>query len=113
METINVVGIFSDSFWYIAPILVTLTTTVTGFLNQLFKVQNSAVKQILSWVVASLLSIAAWALNLIAFGNPTWLGVVALCVVTGLSRNGFYDIKTIKNFIKSWFPDKVTVKKED
>ena len=113
METINVVGIFSESFWYIAPILVTLTTTVTGFLNQLFKVQSNAVKQILSWVVASLLSVGAWLLKLVLFGNPTWLGVVALCVVTGLSSNGFYDIKTIKNFIKSWFPDEVTVKKEN
>ena len=106
---VNVVGIFSEAFWYIAPILVTLTTAVTGFVNQLFKIEKNWLKQTLAWVFASLFSVAAWALKLIAFGNPVWLGVVALCVVTGLSSNGFYDIKTIKNFIKSWFPDKVTV----
>lgn len=113
METINVVGIFSDSFWYIAPILVTLTTTITGFVNQLLKVQNDTVKQVLSWVVASGVSVAAWALKLIAFGSPAWVGVVALCVVTGLSSNGLYDISTIKRFIKSWFPDKVIIQKEN
>ena len=113
METINVAGIFSESFWYIAPLIVTLTTAIAGFINQQFKVQNNTVKQVIAWALASLLSVAAWLLKFIAFGSPVWVGVVALCVVTGLSSNGFYDINVIKKFVKSWFPDKVTVQKED
>jgi hypothetical protein len=57
-------------------------------------------------VVASGLSVGSWALNIIAFGNPVWLGIVALCIVVGLSSNGFYDIPTIKNFIDTWFKTK-------
>lgn len=95
-------GIFSEAFWYIAPILVALTTMLTGAINRRFQVKGEA-KQILSWVVGSAFSVSAWALGFIGFGAPTWLGVVCLCVVVGLSSNGFYDIPTIKNFINSWY----------
>ena len=104
METL--IGIFSESFWYIAPILVALTTAVAGLINQGFKVKPAWVKQIISWVIGSGASVGAWALKLIAFGNPVWLGVVCLCVVVGLASNGFYDIPTIKNWINTWFVKK-------
>ena len=101
-----IVGIFSTSFWYIAPILVSLTTALSGVINQGLNVNNAWVKQLISWLVGSGLSVGAWALKLLAFGNPVWLGVVCLCVVVGLASNGFYDIPTIKNFIQSWFTKK-------
>ena len=78
MDIIN--GIFSEAFWWIAPILMTLTVALAG-----------------------VLSVGAWALKLIAFGDPVWLGVVCLCVVVGLSSNGVYDIPAIKAFVDSWF----------
>ena len=112
MEIVNVSGIFSDAFWYIAPIIVTIATAVAGFFNQVFKVQNNSVKQVIAWVVASVLSVLSWLFGFISFGTPVWVGVVALCVVTGLSSNGFYDISVIKKFVKSWFPDSATVKIE-
>ena len=99
MDTI--IGIFSESFWYIAPILVALTTTVAGLINQGFKVKQAWVKQIISWVIGSGFSVGAWVLKLITFGNPVWLGIVCLCVVIGLASNGFYDIPTIKNWINA------------
>lgn len=108
MDTvINVAGIFSDAFWYIAPAIVTVTTAVAGFINQLFNVQKNSVKQAIAWGVAAVLSVLSWLIGLISFGTPTWVGVVALCVVTGLSSNGFYDIKAVKKFVKTWFPSKV------
>ena len=70
-------GIFSESFWWVAPILMTLTVAISGVIN-------------------------GW-LKLVTFGDPVWLGVVALCVVVGLSSNGLYDIPTIKAFVDSWF----------
>lgn len=112
MEIVNVSGIFSDAFWYVAPVIVTVTTAVAGFLNQVFKVQNNTVKQVIAWAVASVLSVLSWLVGLISFGTPVWVGVVALCVATGLSSNGFYDISVIKKFVKSWFPDSATVKIE-
>lgn len=99
----NIIGIFSESFWYIAPMLMTVTVALSGLINQGFKINKSWLKQLISWVIGAGLSVAAWALNLITFGDPVWLGVVALAVVVGLSSNGLYDIPTIKNWINSWF----------
>ena len=104
METI--IGIFSTSFWYIAPILVALTTSLAGVINQGFKIEKAWLKQLISWVIGSGLSVGAWALKVLTFGNPVWLGIVCLCVVVGLASNGFYDIPTIKNFVNSWFVKK-------
>ena len=104
MEVIQ--GIFSEAFWYIAPILVTATTFLAGLINQgLARVCNMPgwVKQLVSWGVGAGLSCAAWGLGVITFGAPVWLGVVALCVVVGLSSNGIYDISFIKNWIEKWF----------
>ena len=104
METM--VGIFSESFWYVAPILVALTTGLCGLINQSIKIEKSLIKQIISWVIGAGFSVGAWGLKVITFGNPVWLGVVCLCVVVGLASNGFYDIPTIKNWINSWFVKK-------
>lgn len=95
-------GIFSESFWWVAPILMTLTVAITGVINGWLKLEGF-VEQIVSWAVGSGLAVGAWALKLVTFGDPVWLGVVALCVVVGLSSNGLYDIPTIKAFVDSWF----------
>jgi hypothetical protein len=101
MEIIN--GIFSESFWWVAPILVTMTTALAGLINQGFKVPYAWLKQLISWVLGAGLSCGAWGLKLITFGDPVWLGVVSLCLVVGLAANGFYDIPTIKKWISTWF----------
>ena len=103
-----IVGIFSESFWWVAPILATLTVALAGVINNLFKITKGIWPQLVAWVVGSALSVAAWALKLIAFGDPVWLGVVCLCVVVGLSSNGIYDIPTIKNFVDNMFKKKET-----
>ena len=107
METL--VGIFSESFWYVAPILVTITTTLSGLLNQGLQKEwdvPSWFKQLVSWVFGAELSVAAWRLKVITFGNPVWLGVIALAIVVGLSSNGIYDIPFIKSWIAKWFVKK-------
>ena len=101
MEIIK--GIFSENFWWIAPILMSITVAITGVINGAFKIVKGMWPQLVSWVVGSLLSVGAWAIKLIEFGDPVWLGVVALCVVVGLSSNGVYDIPSIKAFVDSWF----------
>ena len=101
MEIIK--GIFSESFWYIAPMLMALTVALAGVINGAFKITKGMWPQIVAWVVGALLSVAAWALQLIKFGEPVWLGVVMLAVVVGLSSNGVYDIPTIKAFVDKWF----------
>lgn len=102
----NIIGIFSESFWYIAPILMTITVTFSGFINKACKINKAWVKQLISWIIGAGLSVGAWALKLITFGNPVWLGVVSLAIVVGLSSNGLYDIPSIKNWINSWFVKK-------
>ena len=101
MEIIK--GIFSETFWYIAPLLMTLTVALAGAINGAFKIKKGMWPQIVAWVVGALLAVAAWALQLIEFGEPVWLGVVMLAIVVGLSSNGVYDIPTIKAFVDKWF----------
>lgn len=98
-----VLGIFSESFWWVAPILVTMTTALAGLINQCFKIQQGWLKQLISWVLGGGLSVGAWTIKMITFGDPVWLGVVCLCVVVGLASNGFYDISVIRNWINTWF----------
>lgn len=101
MEIIK--GIFSESFWYIAPLLMAATVSITGVINGAFKIVKGFWPQLISWLVGSALSVVAWALQLVEFGEPVWLGVLMLAIVTGLSSNGVYDIPTIKDFVDRWF----------
>lgn len=101
MEIIK--GIFSESFWYIAPLLMTLTVAIAGVINGAFKITKGMWPQIVAWVVGAGFAVLAWALKLVEFGDPVWLGVVALAVVVGLSSNGIYDIPAIKAFVDKWF----------
>lgn len=101
MEIIK--GIFSESFWYIAPILMAATVALAGIINGMFKINKGMWPQIVAWVIGALLSVAAYYLQMIEFGNPVWLGVVMLAIVVGLSSNGIYDIPTIKAFVDKWF----------
>lgn len=108
MEIIK--GIFSEAFWYIAPLLMSLTVAIAGIINGAFKITKGMWPQLVAWVIGALLAVGAWALKLIEFGQPTWLGVVALAVVVGLSSNGIYDIPTIQAFVDSWFPKRREMK---
>lgn len=99
-------GIFSESFWYMAPILMAATTALAGLINQAFKITKGIWPQVIAWVVGILLSVGAYFAKLVTMGDPQWLGVVMLCIVVGLASNGIYDIPTIKKFIDSWFVKK-------
>lgn len=107
MEVIS--SIFSESFWYVAPILAALTTTLSGLLNQglgkLWTIPGWA-KQLISWVLGIGVTLAAWGVKFVTFGNPVWLGIIALSVVVGLSSNGIYDIPFIRSWVDSWFKGK-------
>lgn len=101
MEIIK--GIFSESFWYIAPLLMSLTVAFAGFINGVCDIRKAIYKQLVAWASGAVFSVAAWVLGLIQFGDPEWLGILMLAIVTGLSSNGIYDIPTIKKFVDSWF----------
>lgn len=101
METIS--GIFSESFWYVAPIIVAITVALAGVINGGFKISKAIWRQVVAWVIGSGLSVGAYFLKLVEMGDPQWLGVVCLCIVVGLASNGVYDIPTIKAWVDSWF----------
>lgn len=107
MEIIT--GIFSENFWWIAPILMSITVVFTGAINNTFNITNAVIKQVISWIIGSLLSVGSWAIKLITFGEPIWLGVIMLCIVVGLSSNGIYDIPSIKKWIDNTFKRRVTI----
>lgn len=91
--------LFTDAFWYYAPILASLTVTLTGAINGRFNITNGIWPQIVSWIVGTVLTVGAWFLGLVPLGEPTWLAIVCLCGVVGLSSNGIYDIPFIKSII--------------
>lgn len=96
---------FNDNFWcYIAPILIMLTTTASSFINQKLKIKKGWLKQVISWLVGSVISILAWAVKIVQFGEPAILGIICLCIIIGLSSNGFYDIPIIRNWLNKFFP---------
>ena len=96
--------IFNDAFWYMAPILVALSTTVTGVINQLFKVANNW-KQPISWFVGAGLACGSIGLGFLGEGIQ-WPSYVAMSIVVGLSSNGIYDIEAIHKCIDGWFTKK-------
>ena len=89
-----------------APILSSITVLIAGAINGKFKIVKGIWPQVVAWAVAALLSVGAWLLEFVHVGEPTWLAVIVLCVVVGLSSNGIYDIPTIKAFIDKMFPDR-------
>ena len=98
--------IFTEAFWYISTLLVTATIALAGVINGALKIKKDALKVLVSWLIAAALTAVTWALHLIEFGDPVWLGFVMLAIIVGLAANRIYSIDTIKAFIKSWFPDK-------
>lgn len=108
----DITGIFSEAFWYIAPILVTMTTFIAGLINQglvekyVPEKHRAWLKQLIAWVLGAGFSCAAWGLKVITFGNPVWLGVICLCAVVGLASNGIYDIPFMRSWIEKWFKPK-------
>lgn len=97
--------LFSTDFWYMASALSTVTVFIAGAINGKFNL-GGFWAQIIAWVVGSLLGVGAWFLNIVTIGEPTWLGVVCLCVVVGLSSNGIYDIPFMQSIIEKLFHEK-------
>lgn len=98
----NLTEIFNDQFWYMAPVLVTLTTLLAGAINQAAKFQSGVLKQVIAWVVGALLSCGSILLGFLG-DCIGWQSYVALSLVVGLSSNGVYDVSVIRNWIGTWF----------
>lgn len=101
-----ITGIFSENYWWIAPILVSGCTSITGVINQAFNIQVKWVKRLISWIIAGILAFLAYYVNAIQFGYPQWIGVVSLGVTVGVAANGIYTIDFIKKWISTWFRSK-------
>ena len=97
-------ALFTEAFWYYAPILASLTVTIAGAINGKFNITNGMWPQIVAWLVGIVLTVGGWFIGLVPLGEPTWLAIVCLCGVVGLSSNGIYDIPFIKNLIDKMLP---------
>lgn len=98
--------LFTTEFWYYAPILSMLTVTIAGAINGKFNITNGFWPQLVAWVTGSILTVCSWYFEIISLGEPTWLAIICLCGVVGLSSNGIYDIPFIKNFIDKFLSNK-------
>jgi hypothetical protein len=95
----DVSTLFTVEFWYYAPILSTLTVALAGAINNKFNITSGIWPQLVAWICGSVLTVGGWLLGLIPLGTPTWLAVVCLCGVVGLSSNGIYDIPFIQSIV--------------
>ena len=96
--------LFTTEFWDYAPILSVLTVTIAGAINGKFDITKGFWPQLVAWITGAVLTVGGWFIGLIPLGEPTWLAVVCLCGVVGLSSNGIYDIPFIKSIIDKLLP---------
>lgn len=85
--------------------------TITEAVNKLFKVDNSTVKLIISWVLSLALAAAGFALQLGFFADcgdvSQWQGWVKACLIgigCGLCANGLYDRNEMWHLLELIFP---------
>lgn len=83
------------------PSIIAGTQTVTAALKGIFKVENSKVNKIISWVVAVLVGLGFVAFNgLSVVTSPIWVNYVfgaAAGLIAGFSSNTLYDMTPIWN----------------
>ena len=97
--------LFTDAFWYFAPILASLTVTIAGAINGKFNITNGIWPQLVAWITGSVLTVGGYFLGFVTcIGEPVWLALICLCGVVGLSSNGIYDIPFIKSIIDKILP---------
>lgn len=100
--------IFTEMFWYIATALVPIVITISECLIKWFMINGTVLKiisgkQLTSWLVAILMSVCVYLFGFLKIEEPIYVGMIALSVVVGLSSNGIYDIKVIKQWVSNWF----------
>lgn len=106
-------ALFTEAFWYYAPILATLTVTIAGAINGKFDITKGIWPQLVAWITGTILTVGGWFIGLVTcIGEPTWLALVCLCGVVGLSSNGIYDIPFIKSIIDKMLPTLIASKKQ-
>jgi hypothetical protein len=81
------------------------TQTLTAAIKGIFKIENSKVNRILSWVIAVLVGVGFVAFNGLAIvSSPIWVnylfGAVA-GVISGIEANGLYDLDSVWAFFNA------------
>ena len=76
----------------LAPIIV----LVTEFIKTNLKISNS---QIISWIVAVVLSGVGWLLKLGMFAGVEWYWILIYGFASGLVANGIFDITIIQGIL--------------
>lgn len=93
----NLITMFSTFVGYVGAIIL-----ITEFINKLFKVENSRVKWIISWVMSIGLAIVGFVLQLGIFADCgtvdqwfAWVKVVLIGVGCAFAANKTYDANEI------------------
>lgn len=97
----NLVDFFNDNFWAAVSLVSLITVPVTSAINIKFNLKKIW-KQITSWGVSLILTVAVYFLGMISIGEPVWLALLLTGIGAGLSANGIYDIPTIRTNITKW-----------
>ena len=87
------------------PSMVVGTQTLTAAIKGIFKIENSKVNRILSWVIAVLVGVGFVAFNGLAIvSSPIWVNYVfgaVAGVISGIEANGLYDLDSVWAFFNA------------
>ena len=90
-----------SSFFVTLAALIPLVTFLSAWVTQhvLGHEAKGWMKQIASWLVALILSMAGWWLKLGVFDGLIWWHALVFGAGVGLAANGFFDIKLIQTML--------------
>lgn len=95
--------------------LVASVNVLSDFFKRLFKVDKKWFNELLSWVIAILVTFAAWGMGKMpTFFTPEWLCVLVEGIFVGIAANityGYDWVKKILDFIFSFIDGKWYEKK--
>ena len=87
------------------PSIVVSTQTLTASLKGIFKIENSKLNRVISWLMAVLVGVGFVAFNGLAIvTTPIWVNYVFGAVaglIAGITANGFYDLTPVWNFFNA------------
>lgn len=91
----DVLNNFSTWFNTLAAVAA-LTVFIAAFVNKIFKVTVSWVKQLVAWVCAIILCFAGNLLNLGFVADFPWLTTAIYGIAAGFVANGIFDISFVQ-----------------
>ncbi len=78
-------------------LLISLATFITTFVNGAFKIEKSATRKVMGWVISFILAALGKLLALGFLAEVSWLMILITGVLAGLGANGMFTVPLLQN----------------